>query len=268
MKLHRSIGSLLATGLVVAAAVAYGARPVMSSDHQDSPTTVNRPGSDISDVFAFPSPSNPNNVVLAIDVNPLIPQGQGGNTQFDPGVLYQIKIAHGTATAEDTVIQFVANGTGSGQTITMYGPATPNQVGTGNTILANTTTTVSIGQSSPVLPSGIQFFAGPRSDPFYFDLFQFFKIIPDRYYKNQPQFGSPTVPAMSSASLNGFAKATNLNSVGTAFQCNTAPASDALASNNFNVLSLVVEVPKSIIAPPSGSPLLNVWATTSTTTGN
>jgi hypothetical protein len=268
MKLQRSIGSLLAVALVVVAAMAYGAKPVMSSDHQDSPTTVNRPGADITDVFVFPSPANPNNVVLAMDVYPLIPAGQGTSTYFDPSVLYQFKIAHGSATAEDTVIQFTASGTGPGQTLTMYGPATPASTGTSNTILGNVTTTVAINQASAVLPSGIQVFAGGRSDPFYFDLFQFFKIVPDRYYKNQPQFGSPTVPAATAATLNGFANAANANSVGTTYQCSTNPAVDALSSNSFNVLSIVVEVPKTIIAPSSGSPLLNVWATTSTTSGS
>jgi hypothetical protein len=112
------------------------------------------------------------------------------------------------------------------------------------------------------LSNGVKIYAGARSDPFFFDLQQYFKYDPDRdYIYHQPGL---TVPAQSSQSFNGFTAAYNTLH-GT--NCNTTPASNFLASNNFNVLSLIVEAPRSLIAPASGSQIIHVWATASTTTG-
>jgi len=70
---------------------------------------------------------------------------------------------------------------------------------------------------------GIKFFAGPRDDPFFFDLDQFHKII--------------------------GGTATSFNNPGT----------DTFAGTN--VLSVVVEVPKSLLHAEKGK--INVWLTTS-----
>jgi len=145
---------------------------------------INRPGADITDVFVFPSPANANNVVLAVNVHPLIPQGQGPSTFFDPAVMYQFKIDNVGDHKEHLVIQFQASGSGTAQSINVYGPAAPNQQGTVSTFVAKTGT-VPYNQAT-TLPNGMQIFAGPREDPFFFDLSRFFQIIPDRNYQNQP----------------------------------------------------------------------------------
>src|SRR3982751_2050178 len=62
------------------------------SDHADTPAIAQRQGTDLTDVFIFPSPTNANNVVLAMCVHPLIPTGQAAGVTFDPNVLYQFKI--------------------------------------------------------------------------------------------------------------------------------------------------------------------------------
>lgn len=255
------IAAPLAIMLIAGAALLYNAHPTRGSDHQDSNVMVARPGADITDVYMYPSPTNSSNVVLVMDSHPLIAPGMGTSTFFDPGVMYQFKIAHGamgTQNPEDTVIQFFATGTGTGQTITMLGPAAPAQTGTTNTFLsqAQVAGTVAFNQTA-TLANGIQLYAGPRADPFFFDLFQFFKIIPDRNQAyHQP---GQTVPPASATSFNGFAAGSG---------CNTAAASDALSSNRFNVLSIVVELPKTMIAPASGSQIVHVWTTASTTSGS
>ena len=48
------------------AAVAQGA------DHRDGPLSTANPTADITDVYAFRSPADNNNLVVAINVNPLI----------------------------------------------------------------------------------------------------------------------------------------------------------------------------------------------------
>lgn len=254
------MATVVATALLVAAVSLYGVHKVRASDHQDSPTVVARPGADITDVFVYPAPDNPQNVVLAMDVYPLIPAGMGASPNFalDPAVLYQFKIANNVANhdyAEKQVIQFQAGGSGQNQTITMYGPAAPNEVGTTNTLVKQAGT-FTFGSPSTI-SSGIHVFAGVRKDPFFFDLAQFFKIIPDRdaaYHAS-----GQSVPAPTATSFNGFAANSN--------GCSTAPASNFLAQ--YNVIQIAVELPKAMLAPAGGSlGKIGVWATSSTTSGS
>src|SRR6516225_6442875 len=72
------IGGGIGIAALVGVILLYAAHPVRGSDHQDSPTTVNRPGADITDVFAYQAPDNPNNIVLQMDVWPLITHGALG----------------------------------------------------------------------------------------------------------------------------------------------------------------------------------------------
>ncbi|MFN2527288.1 MAG: DUF4331 family protein [Candidatus Baltobacteraceae bacterium] len=216
--------------------VLYSNQGARSSDHQDSPVTVSRPGADITDVFVYPSPEHPENVVLAMDVYPLIPTGQGLTKSFDPGVMYQFKISADDSYAAHYVIQFKANGVGANQQLTMYGPGRPNMEGTRSTFIAPSGTMKY--NEVATMSNGVRAFAGPREDPFYFDLSQFFKIIPDRNYKNQPNPPAPTA------------------------SCFRKDAQDFLIG--FNVLNLTVEVPRKAFADQNGNlPVIHVWATTS-----
>ena len=201
----------------------YAGAGVRASDHQDAPLTVARPGADITDVFVFPA-NDPSKVVLAMDVWPLIPTGFGTKTYFDPGVLYQFKIAVSNATTENRVIQFKADGVGPNQTITMYGPGAPGMVGTRSTI-GSKTASMPYNKVSD-LGNGVMGFAGPREDPFYFDLARFFQVVPDRNFAIQPN------PPANSA------------------RCFNKNGTDFLAG--FNVLSIVVELPRSMLADANG----------------
>lgn len=261
MNVLKTLAVILTTATLVVAISLYGVRVARGSDHQDSPTVVSRPGADITDVFAYPAPDNSSNVVLAMDVYPLIPAGMSGNAQFafDPAVLYQFKIAAGVASKDYTekqVIQFTVTGTGQSQSLTMYGPAAPNETGTTNTLVAQTGS-VPFGQVTKLSNNQISVFAGPRRDPFFFDLAQFFKIIPDRNYQTHQNGATP--PPATASSFNGFAANAN--------GCLTTPSSNLLA--NFNVLQISVELPKTMLEP-SGTTLgkIGLWATTATTSGS
>jgi hypothetical protein len=187
-------------------------------------------------VFVFPA-ADPNNVVLAMDVHPGIPTGEGMSANFDPAVMYQFHIAHGKYKfTEDQVIQFKANGVGADQQITMYGPAAPGTNGLTSRWL-KPSGSIAYDQRGPI-GGGAMLFAGPRQDPFYFDLIQFLKIVPDRNYKTQPNSPMPTA------------------------MCFRNPGEDFLAP--FNVLSLVVEMPRKMLADAAGNiGIIHVWATTS-----
>jgi Domain of unknown function (DUF4331) len=228
--------SALCIAFVALASVPYLAHRAVASDHQDSPLTVSRPGADITDVYVFPA-NDPSKVVLAMDVWPLIPPGLGTQTYFDPGVLYQLKIGLGSDATEDLVLQFKADGAGPRQRIALYGPARPNAVGTRTTIVTPSRTGDIPYNQTANLGRGITAFAGPREDPFYFDLTQFYRLQPDRNFANQPN------PPPNSA------------------RCFRKDAKDFLAG--YDVLSLVVELPRDLLADGGRLGRINVWATTS-----
>jgi hypothetical protein len=226
--------------LAAAAAIgvsAYSVSASRASDHQDAPLTVSRPGADITDVYVFPDPQDGNRVVLAMNVWPLIPKGMGTSASFDPGVLYQLKIGTGDHYKEDYVIQFKATGVGTTQQIAVSGPAVPATTGVTSTLLPQIGTVAYNAQA--MLPGGVRVFAGPREDPFFFDLTQFYAIQPDRNFANQP-----SVPSAIAG-------------------CFRSPGTDFLAG--FNVLSLVVDLPRALLADvKTGRPgFIHVWATAS-----
>jgi len=269
MKLVRPIATMAAVFLLAFSISLYSFKAARGSDHQDSPTVVANPLADITDVYTFPNPHDASRVALVMDVRPLIPSGMTGGIALDPNVLYQFKVANSGVPSnsfqENTVIQFRADSAGSSQTITLYGPSAPNEVGTANTIVAKTGA-FPFGKATK-LSNGIDVFVGPRRDPFFFDLAQFFKIVPDRNYKNHPH----TPPA--TASSFRFAKKSQkivLNGVsyGTAGsnKCVIAQPQDFLAP--YNVVSIVIEMPKKMLAPSGGKPgVIGLWATTATPDG-
>jgi Domain of unknown function (DUF4331) len=249
----------LHSSLVVAALVAlagigslYALGGAAGSDHADSPAVLARPGADLTDVYVFPAPHNDANVVVAVDVHPLIAPGMGASTYFDPGVMYQFKIDNTGDHVEDLVMQFSAGAPSNGsQTITLYGPGKPNQTGTSSTWIAKTGTFKYNDKNASV--NGMKVFAGPREDPFFFDLAQFFKIVPDRNFGNHGP--GKSVPPPSAGSFRGFAAGSG---------CDTSAAQDFLSANKFNVLSLIVELPRTTLAPAGGAPgKISVWASAS-----
>ncbi|GAC1402432.1 MAG: hypothetical protein NVSMB64_02330 [Candidatus Velthaea sp.] len=256
-----AIGGILAVVALVVSAIAYNTLPVRGSDHQDSPTTFARPAADITDVFVYPA-TDPTKVVLQMDVDTSATP-TADLTQLDPSVLYQFKIAHGAAGgAEDMVIQLLPQGTGASQTINVYGPFTPAATGTvssngplSGSVPFNVTT-------GTVLTNGMNVFVGKRADPFFFDLAQFFKIIPDRNVGNQP---NPPPPLVQATGFRGFTAAFNTAN-GT--KCDTSASQDFLSANNANVVAIVIEAPRSLIAPAAGSQVIHLWATTSTRSGS
>ena len=297
MRTRRILGSLAAVAAATAAVVLYTAHPVWSSDHQDTYNLATRSNTsaDITDVFVFPSPTNPANVVFAMDVSPLIPAGMGTAKFFDPSLMWQFKISHQTSSVEDQVIQFGVTGTGATQTITMYGPARPNEIATSNTFVpAAASFNYNVATQ---LNNGIKVYAGPRADPFFFDLFGFFSFLGDRNWQTHssqtdpgpetqgplyngdnvglaaqvaPSYDKTANPAHPT--FNGFPAGTmsGANSPLGNYACSTNAPQNALAdlAGGFNVLSFVVEVPRSLLTSGYSSSTIRVWATTNSSTGS
>ncbi len=270
MKFARLLGGSAALCAFAAAAL-YAGTPARSFDLRGSPVTVQRPAADITDTYFFPSPTNPNNVVAVMDVYPLIAAGAGTTTFFDPSVLYTMKFdnkyrseATGGRPIEDLVIQFsFAAAAGGTQQVFVYGPAAPNSVGTSTTLVdggfANGSGFINRPFSASATTSGttpFSVFAGARRDPAFFNASQFNNIFPDR---NQGSTAASCLSGGTSPCPQGFTPAGGGGS------------NDIFA--NTNVLSIVVELPKTALTAGNGGVCGTVcpvayWATTSTASGN
>jgi hypothetical protein len=260
MKVGRLMGGAVALAGFAGAAVLYAGTPARGFDFQDSPAVIARPGADISDAYIFPSPSNSANVVAVMDVHPGIAAGAGPTTYFDQSVLYTMKFdtnfqgeASGARPVETKVLQFSAGAPASNtQQILFYGFGPPVETGS-QTQLLNGGSAAGTGYINRIFTTanGITVFAGVREDPFFFDLSQWWKIVPNRNRGSSaasclPKVGDGTCP-------EGFNPA--------------ATAVDYF--NNSNVLSIVVEMPRTLLTSSSNTnTIIAYWATTSSATGN
>ena len=127
----RSVGLCLAALLLV---FFQAVPPAWASDHQDTTFLATKlTAADLTDLYVFESPSNPANVVLAMDFDPLITPGEV--RPFDPAVLYQFKIDNTGDGVEDLVLQFQNLGKGRKQAVVVRGPAKPKKVGTESSLI-------------------------------------------------------------------------------------------------------------------------------------
>jgi hypothetical protein len=229
----------LVIAAIVAACATGGVGIALASDHQDTPDVELNPSMDMTDLYVFPSPVA-GRVVLVMNSWGVLTPAETPTTYFDPNILYQFKIDNNHDGIEDKVIQVSFKGAGANQTVEVRGPVAPpvvgameNKISTAAPVLTGTTRTT-LGSAS-----GVQVYAGPRDDPFFIDLEQFFRIIPDR---------KPVTGALSQLPDTPTASAWR------------NPGIDFLTG--FNVLSIVVELPASDLTGSSG-PNFGVWATIS-----
>jgi hypothetical protein len=232
--------------IATVAAVSIGAavtraRIAHASDHQDNPLVELNPAMDMSDFYAFPG-ATADRIALVMNSHPLLTPAQTPSASFDPNILYQFKVDNTGDAKEDRVIQVTFKGTGASQTVEVRGPMAPPVQGA----MMNTVSTVDpvvTGAINQVIgtASGVQVFAGAREDPFFLDLEQFLRILPDRRPSTGPLSQIGDAPTASSFRT-------------------TATAVDALKGTN--VLSIVVELPTSMLTN-GGNTKLGLWGTIS-----
>lgn len=208
--------------LIASAVVAVATFVAIAADHIDAPA-VQGGTSDITDYYAFQG-ENSSNIAFVANVQGLLSPGDAtANASFDENVMIEFNIDTTGDNVEDLVIQAVAR---DGK-MYVFGPAVPGQTGLNSTVLSNSINQLAVditpyGQSAIVESSnGIMAFAGPRDDPFFMDFGQYGQII--------------------AGNASGF----------------NDPGSDTFAGTN--VMSVVVEVPKSTIG---GSGTINTWVET------
>lgn len=204
----------------IVAIVAIAGGIVYAADHIDSPAVTNQPN-DITDVYAFQG-QNTNNLVLVANTQGLLSPAATASAKFDENTLIEFNIDNNGDNVEDLVIDGIyQNGK-----MYVYGPVKPVSTGTQTTLKGNPTASVEVtpyGQDAKIATGGgLTIFAGPRDDPFFFDLSQFKHIL-----------------AGDAGSFNN-------------------PGTDTFAGTN--VMSLVVELPKSMLGSSNGK--VNVWLET------
>ncbi len=238
MPRRSSLRLLAAAGLTLAA----GATGILvASDHQDTPEVELNPASDMTDVYVFPSPTA-GRIVLVMNSRAFLTPAQSAAAVFDRNLLYQFKIDNNGDAVEDRVIQVTFSGSGADQQVQLRGPIPPPVSGAMNNEVSSAAPTVS-GRISTSLGTGtgLQLFAGPRDDPFFLDLEQFFRILPDRKPATGPLSQLPDQPSAS------------------AFR----PAGQAVNYvTGFNLLSIVIELPVADLTA-GGQARLGVWGTIS-----
>ena len=202
---------IITGGLLCLTLIAGG---IWAADHADAPATglatTTSSGVDITDVYAFQSPADNSKMVFAVNSQGLMSPSVTAGATFPANVLYEINIDNTGDNIEDLVIQcIVQNGN-----MRVFGPVAPSVTGKTSTIMASANyTDVAVSSGSSVNiginSNGTKVFAGPRDDPFFFDLAQFKAII--------------------GGTATGF----------------NSPGKDAFAGTN--VMSIVVEVPKTLL---------------------
>ncbi|MEO0530667.1 MAG: DUF4331 family protein [Planctomycetota bacterium] len=129
--------------------------PAIAADHLDAPAVMADGRTDINDLYAFQSPTNPDNTVLIMTINP----GAGiiSGTEFDPAAEYTFSIDNtGDAVADVSYTTTFADVPGSSQAFTITQGGAPYAAGT-------------IGGTA-VSTSGALATANVFDDPFFFDL--------------------------------------------------------------------------------------------------
>jgi hypothetical protein len=213
------------TKLIIASAavvLTLGGGILWASDHADAPNVKGK-STDITDLYVFQG-ENTNNLVFVGNVQGLLTPAATGSASFSENTMIEFKIDNSGDNVEDLVIQCVYK---AGK-MYIYGPVKPTAPGTSSTVVGTASVVVPVtpyGTTAITTTSatGIKAFAGPRDDPFFFDLDQFHKIV--------------------GGTASGF----------------NNPGTDTFAGTN--VLSVVVEVPKSML---NSTGKLGVWLQTKT----
>jgi hypothetical protein len=240
---ERLVPFLAAAGLLAGLATAG---TLVASDHQDTPEVELSPRYDVNDVYAFPG-STPDRIALVLGTSSPITPAATPTARFGTKdkELYQLKVDTNGDAVEDLVFQITFTGKDH-QRVQLRGPHAPKTTGaTGNVLLGGKALEGEVGH---VLgdPHGIQLFAGPRDDPFFIDLEQFFRIIPDR----RPVSGPLSVLPEPASSFRDPEHALDF-------------------VRGFNDLAIVIELPVGMLSADGVHPgRFGVWGTTSKAHGS
>jgi hypothetical protein len=145
---------LIALSLGVGAGLAFGATGVFAADHLEAPGTMADTAADITDVFAWHAEGK---LVVVVDYDGLQPAGSTGT--YDADVLYGIHIDNDDDNESDVDVWVRYGQNSMGE----WGVQVSGLPGGDPVVDGPVDTNIDAG-------GGLQVYAGPREDPFFFDL--------------------------------------------------------------------------------------------------
>lgn len=158
----------------------------------------------ITDFYAFQKPGDASKTILIMNVNPMPPKLAAA---FDPDAIYEFRVDTNGDAVADVAFRVTFSAYQSGQQTATVRRATGQQAASndnsGESIIAKAP--VSFGEQPQVTASGdYAFFAGLRSDPFFFDLMGFcnnLKFTGTDYFLDKDVFG--IVLEIANSALSG-----------------------------------------------------------------
>jgi hypothetical protein len=285
------IARWLALFIVIGIIAGSGGQQSRAADHQDGTTTGGLalaldPTADINDLFAWMS-ADASKVNLAMSLFP----GATATTRFSDAVKYVFHTASvstylGTAVSRDIICTF-SNGTPQVASCWVTDPADP----TGGSVKAFVTGDAATTNGIMNGDASVKVFAGPREDPFFFNLAGFKNgtatvaaalreagaTFNGTYIKGLDT-GHPACPILTTTARNAVVGFLGHDCTGTGTPvdffkkyaatdnatCVTKPAlvNSQTQNSGFSgsILGLVIQVNKSLLT--TGGPVLNVWAAT------
>lgn len=170
LKKEKPMRTKARTFIVAAGVVGLLVGLAVAADHFDSPIANRDARKDITDIYAFRSPADQNNLVVVMNVSPHAP-GYGPSPLFSNAANYNIHVDNTGDLASDATVAVTFSGTS---------PQMFSVAGLGTSPITGAVTAA--GSPPNVVTSGaIKVFCGPRDDPFFFDLVAFKSFVAGPY---------------------------------------------------------------------------------------
>lgn len=233
-KVKLAAGALGAAALAMLPTLSYVAH---GADHVDSPSAMADPTADLTDLYAWMS-ADASKVNLVMNVHPFAGQSAKFSTAVDYVFHVNSSSAYGMAQTEAQIIcRFYKI-----HHVECWGPGAEYAAGKAD------------AAGGIMSASGkMKVYAGLRDDPFFFNLVGFQETV-------------KAVVAAKPGLTNDANGCPNVNSATSTVLVNQLKTgmAGAAPANTFagtNVLSLVIQVDKTLVAP-AGKPVLGIWAST------
>ncbi|MCX4460822.1 DUF4331 domain-containing protein [Streptomyces sp. NBC_01728] len=140
------------------------------ADHFSGPRAIADPASDICDVYAFPSPERPGNLVLVLNVLP----ASAPTALFSDAITHRFRVRPITSVSEGAAAAFNVE---EDEYVFDFTFDAPQKVGGTDTLVQAGTcqapggrkVSFQVGNEVPTEAEGLKIFAGSRLDPFFID---------------------------------------------------------------------------------------------------
>src|SRR5690242_10168832 len=152
--------------------------PAFAADHRDAPVIDLFSAVDINDLYMFRAPDDPSKLVVVMSTHPLSNPDFATSYHYQPDAVYRFFFSTNDQAIPTSQIDFVFSPFEKGKQT--YRAFFPNGIAVEGEV---TEPTVKSGPpNEPIVTegpadSGITIFAGPRDDPFFFDLVGFNRVV-------------------------------------------------------------------------------------------